>query len=443
MRALLPWLFLCLGGILPASAGSLTPVDRTGEVPELPGFILGVQNGPSATTWLPELGAGWVRTSLSWNRIDPIITDISLSLEEVLNSPEMVDDYIHNHDWTSLDNEYRSYLLAGLTPFPVVGLGWYTSYPLYQGEPATPDAIGKDTYLAYMYLHVRALVERWDGDGYEDAEGITLHLWQTENELNQAFLTALWGWRYPAYAEAFGSAWYDWDFLTDLLITLDRAVHDADPSALTTLNFHTDIPPEVNHLFRLPSWEESVTEWRDHMDLVGFDSYPNYYYADPVKGEVIGDRVETLTVLGGFKPVIAMEVGYPSGPSDLGYTPEKQAEFLDEAFHSAVEAGIVGYFHFKLSSPDSDDVDITEQDKMTLAAIGHLFENGHVLACTAWGITHIPYIEEHFLDVLQAVEGYWGLVNDAGERKPAFYVYQQFASEVSPRSSRQVRQPLR
>jgi hypothetical protein len=55
------------------------------------------------------------------------------------------------------------------------------------------------------------------------------------------------------------------------------------------------------------------------MDIIGFDAYPNYYMSEPVGGEVVGERVTTLLNAACGKPVIAMEVGYPSGPAELGY----------------------------------------------------------------------------------------------------------------------------
>ena len=74
-----------------------------------------------------------------------------------------------------------------------------------------------------------------DGDGYKDADGIVIKHWQIENELNQALLTAIWGWRSPVWLEALLSPWADWDFCTELLATLNRAVHESDPDAIAKI----------------------------------------------------------------------------------------------------------------------------------------------------------------------------------------------------------------
>ena len=114
--------------------------------------------------------------------------------------------------------------------------------------------------------------------------GLRIPFWQTENELNQAFFTAIFGWRHPALFGAFGSAWTDWAFVTDILETLRLAVKDADPTALTTMNFHTDVHPGLNHYFDNPGWQEAVVQWRDLMDVISFDAYPNYYRSSPPDG---------------------------------------------------------------------------------------------------------------------------------------------------------------
>ena len=249
-------------------------------------------------------------------------------------------------------------------------------------------------------------MERYDGDGYKDADGMVIKYWQIENELNQAMFTTLYGWREPTGTAGLTSLWADWDFLTTLLDTLNRAVHDSDPTALTTQNLHTDIPPEYNRLFGLPGWPAAAFQWRNSMDIVGFDAYPNYYYADPINSDTVGERVDMLQELSGGKPVIIMESGYPAGPLELGYTEEKQAQYLVDSVHSAVDAGAIGYIHFKLTSTYQPSIEVTEQDKENLELIGQLFEDGHVLALLAWIALHEDEIP-HMIEVLQAVEPFW------------------------------------
>jgi len=358
------------------------------------------------------------------------VHDPTLSLAEVLNNATAVDEYIDMIDWTGIDNRLRPYVDAGIQLFPIIGHGFTSTHAWIEGERASPDRIGRDTYLAYMYLYTRATVERFDGDGYKDAEGIVIKFWQTENELNQALMTAAWGWRTPEWLDALFSAWADWDFCTELLATLYKAVHDADPEAISTQNIHTDIHPNLSHLIFQPSWIEAATLWRDHMDLIGFDAYPNYYISEPVMGDLIGDRVRTLQEASCGKPVIGMELGYPTGPEELGYSWENQAQYIDDAFHTALEAGVVGYFQFGLNSSDTHNVDITPEDRANLEWIVPRFMNGDALPLLIWALQNLDYVQTHFLDVIKSVEGYWGVVGPGGVKKDGFYTLQGIAEEV-------------
>lgn len=400
------------------------------DPPALPEFILGVQAGSRSTTLMPELGLTWSRTYIKWSTIQPSVDDPELSFEETGVRPEIIEDYIAAGNWTSTDNLHRSLIQAGLDPFPVVGAGWYHSYPDLDGQPATPDALGTDAYLAQLYRHTRAVVERYDGDGYLDADGIVIKTWQIENELNQAWLTCLWGWRLPAFGEGLTSVWYDFNFVTDLLSTLNQAVHDADPEAITVTNLHTDVSEDINHMFRLPSWQEAAGLWRESVDVMGFDAYPNYYVAQPIRGDLVGERAALIREQTCGRNVIAMEVGYPAGPAELGFSEESQAAFLEEALTSLVAAGGSGYFYFKLDSAYSHTVEITEADKRAYQTLGYLYDQGRVLALTAWALANLEYIDEHMLDVLQAVEPYWGLVDSDGNHKPSFEVMQDLAEAI-------------
>ncbi len=398
---------------------------------DLPGFLLGVcGSGGDPKVLLPELGIEWHRPTFSWISFEPTITDPDLTLADIEADPTIIDDYIDAKNWTGIDANAKSMHDAGLTLMPIVGHGYTTTLPYIDGDRATPDRLGREQYLAQQYREVRALVERYDGDGYKDATDIVIKFWQTENELNQAMLTGIYGWRSPEWFDAFTSAWADWDFITELLATLYRAVHDADPEAITTQNLHTDIHPNYSALLGQPSWIDAATLWRDHVDLMGFDAYPNYYVAEPVMGEVVGERAETIAEASCGKPVIAMEIGYPKGPVELGFSADLQADFIDEAFHAAFDAGVVGYFHFGLQSGDSDSVDITPDDIAALAAIGPDFTDGRILPVLAYLIAHPEVIDPHFLDVLQSVESYWGVVHNDGTHQPGFDVLADIAVEV-------------
>lgn len=400
------------------------------------GFILGTNwAGSDTAAWSTELGLKWSRGTIPFRAVMPEIYDDTLTLDEVDSDPTLVDWFTANADWSWADAHLKRLMDAGVEPFPVVGLGWIGCLPTIGGETATPDRLGSDTYQAWLYLYTRAVVERYDGDGDRDAPGIHVRFWQIENELNQAMFTTLYGWREPTGTAGLTSLWADQDFLEALLFTLNRAVHQADPSAITTHNFHTDIPPEYNHLFKQPGWPESARRWRNLMDVIGFDAYPNYYYADPLRIDAITERIQTLTEAGGGKPIIIMESGYPAGPLESGFSPEKQAQYLTGAVHAAIEGGAIGYFHFMLASSYTDSVDITAEDQATVEQLGLWFEGGDVLRLLGWVAKHPDEIP-HTIDVLQSVEGYWGMVDYAGNRQLSFDAMQSLAAEVNGASPR-------
>jgi hypothetical protein len=167
--------------------------------------------------------------------------------------------------------------------------------------------------------------------------------------------------------------------------------------------------------------------------VVGFDAYPNYYQPEPVRGDVVGERVSTLLDLGGGKRVVAMETGYPTGPAELGFNADLQAQYIDESFHSAYDAGISGYFLFGTKTSETQSVVITQEDIDTMAVIAPLFYDGAVAQLALWVLAHLDYaLDPHFIDVLQSVEGYWGLVLPDGSHKPGFAVMQSIADEVYP-----------
>src|SRR3990172_6719811 len=238
-----------------------------------------------------DVGAPVLRPTLSWRAIEPSVTPTGLTVDAVRADPTQLSQYIASHDWSSFDQRLDAIANAGLAAVPIVGHGYTTTLPLVNGVPASPDVLGREEYLARQYLFTRAVVERYDGDGVDDApSGLRIALWQTENELNQAFFTAVFGWRHPALFDAFGSAWRDWGYVTRILQTLRLAVKDADPTALSTMNFQPDLHPGLNHYFAQYGWLEAVTRWRSEMDIVSFDAYPNYYRSTPPDGAVVGER---------------------------------------------------------------------------------------------------------------------------------------------------------
>ena len=415
-------IFLVLASGPAGAAGAPGPVPH--------GFVLGVSQGDDKIVpYLQELGLGWKRIAIPLSRLTPELIEPGLKLSDVMGNASKVRELSRRADWAQTDRRIRSLLDDGIRPIPIVGHGYKQFHARIGGEDAFPDRIGRDHYLAQMYWSVRATVERYDGDGVDDADGIVLKVWQLENELNQAGLTAAWGWREPSWLSGLHCAWNDWGFLTRLLDTLHRAAKDADPEALTFMNFHTDVPDNISRLMGARPWLDAVREWKGLMEIIGFDAYPNYYIADPVRGEVVGGRTLLIKEATGGMPVWVIETDYPAGPASRGFTPEKQAEFVRGSYDSARAAGADGYYKFYMIGADANDTEITDQDLKNHAVVVPLWEGGHSLRLFNWALFRLGYVNSHFLDVVKSVEGYWGMVTPEGEKKPAYNVMRDIARE--------------
>ena len=278
-----------------------------------------------------QVGVGWYRPYIIWGDVDPLLEQPELSLDEITD--DLVRAYAfedEDKDWSKYDLLMDKMDTGGISLFLVIAAGFTWELPrVDDGTDATvaalPDTIGYDNYIAQACLHAKAAVAR-----YKDTVGV----WVTEAELNMAGPTVLWGWRD-------GEAWWDWNFTTALLQTLSDCVHDADPTARVTMNFHTDV-----------LWKSHVRDWAPFLDIVSLDAFPNYFISDPVRGHVVGRRVVETLSLGIGKPVVIQETSYPTGVSYMDFSEGKQAQYIADAARAVYEAGGSGYFHFKLSAAE-------------------------------------------------------------------------------------------
>jgi hypothetical protein len=398
----------------------------------LPEFLFGFSQVPAAAIPLAhEVGAKYLRPTLSWRVVEPAVTPQGWTVGAVRADPALVAAWSAARDWSAFDQRLQEIADAGLVAVPIIGHGYTGTLPLLGGVPAAPDVLGREEYLARQYVFTRAVVERYDGDGVDDApSGLRIDLWQTENELNQAFFTAIFGWRHPAGLDAFTSAWLSWGYVTRLLETLRQAVKDADPTALTTLNFHTDVHPGINAGFSLPGWLESIELWRDQIDVVSIDAYPNYYRASPPNGRQVGLYAVYAGLRACGRPVVVMETGYPTGPAEAGYDEAQQARFVRDAFESSVAAGVRGFFLFGARTSESHDVAITPYDLEQIAYLAGFLEGGDAGGLLQYAFANLDYVQNHLGRVVQAVEGYWGLYHADGSEKAALEVMREIGAAL-------------
>ena len=94
-----------------------------------------------------------------------------------------------------------------------------------------------------------------------------------------------------------------------------------------------------------------------------------------------------------------------------------------------VGAGAAGFFLFGVKTGEAHGTEITEEDLAVLEVIGPAFEQGEAFKLFLWGLRHIEYLDDHFLDVLKTVEPYWGLVRRDGSHKPGWDVVRAIVEE--------------
>ena len=274
-------------------------------------------------------------------------------------------------------------------------------------------------------------------------------LYQIENELNEAFLSSIYGQR------LFSFVWGNWTFVTELLATLRMAVKDEDPSALVTMNFHTDVPKAAHDLLHLPGYYlDAVVEWRSYLDVVALDAYPNMYVATPVMPEVVGERIQAVrralqpnaSLSAPLPAIMIMETGFPvlhgntttfsNGtelPPELMWSEAHQAAYITglvDAVRAASGAGVL-YFDFGPSNgmlPPKGGY--TTGDEQVLTELALLLENKtNFEQVLVWLLedNHLWETIERapfFLERADA-EGGWGLLDENMKPREGFRALQR------------------
>lgn len=206
---------------------------------------------------------------------------------------------VENYPMDELVNQLAS---NGIELIPVVGCGYSRMLP----EWISPHR-DAGRYIEKLVLHAKRLVNRYKG---------RVKYWQIENEPNWWKMHVVGGWRS-------GGIWLESSFGFELIKALNDAVHEEDNSSLTIINLEAD--EEV----------KGLENYSKLCDIIGLDIYPNYKESFPVNTARLryADSVKRVT----GKPVIISETGYPSGPSWLGYTEKRQAEYVRRASLEAFE----------------------------------------------------------------------------------------------------------
>jgi hypothetical protein len=240
---------------------------------------------------LVDCGINFVRCWFPWKYFEP--TPVPESSLDQLND--------RSYSQWPMDDLVKTLTDKGIGVVPVVACGYHRMLP--QGLEPDPN---KRLYLKRASIHTRLLTRH-----YKDR----IKAWQIENEPNWWAEHEAGGWRS-------GVAWVeDHVFKQKLLETLNIAVHTEDPSASTIINLEAD----AKTLAPAP--------YSSSCDILGLDFYPNYKTAHPVNPGVLKLADQVGKVL--EKPLLVSETGYPSGPSFLGYSADRQAEYVEKASREA------------------------------------------------------------------------------------------------------------
>ena len=420
-----------------ALACTPTPNDCAGFTPKpLPEFMFGsaaTDISASQMDLAPEMGYRWIRVPIRWEHLQPTVAEKpTLTRTELAAHPEYVEQFAATADWTTSDTALRNAARNGLKVVGFVGV----TPPRLNGVTLDPASLGTETYLAEMDLTTRAIVRRYGRDRVGVPDDIpTVDVWQTENELNIAPAASLVNWRTPGGFEGFfSSPWADWGFLTTLLQTLRQAVVQTDPQAVTVVNVNTDSPAPFNVPFGRPDWPDQVLQWRTLADVVAIDTYPNYYLPGPVDGTDVGRDLGVVRdrVCPGQQYMV-METNYPNGPVARGFTPAKQAQFLQQAWDSSKAAGTSGFMPFAIgiSSPDTVVLDARDTANWDLLGVG--LRDGDLGSLGQLFLGDQEWVTTRLADVTQLVEGRWGLWGPGKVPYPGFDVVRQVAAETAGR----------
>ena len=290
--------------------------------------VFGVQmygsTGPSGKFYgsLVDSGATWLRVSLNWRMVEPVHTGPA------------------SYDWTSADQALAAAQTAHGGFSLVVTIGgnpdWATPYV---NGPIDPD------YLDDFAAFVQAAVERYDGDGLDDAPGAPrVTHWEFYNEpddLAGPNVDPHWGGEGDQYAQ--------------MLAAVYAPVKTANPDAKVLLggiayDWFYDDPDDPGHFDRRFLDDVLNAGGGDYFDIMNFHVYPIFWYnwtenKSPgllEKAQFLKDKLASY----GYpnKPFVVTEAGWHSNaPGDPDGTdagdPEHQARYVVELFTQNMASG--------------------------------------------------------------------------------------------------------
>ncbi len=276
---------------------------------------------------MAEIGVKWVRTYLFWSDVEPVRED----------PPRF--------HWTKYDDLFKRLREMGFTPIVIIAgnPSWISTYP---GGPFDKGDV-KD-YIRF----VKALVERYNGDGKNDAPGSPKILyWEIYNEPD---LTSL---QYASYP-----VWGFWGNqpaeYADLLKAVYPVIKKASPDAQVVLGG-----------IALDNWTHFNSGFFDQVLKAGggeFFDIMNFHYYYPFRTvwgrygpDIIGKTnyiKNRLASYGLRKEIFCTEAGHWSAEDSSS---EFQASYLAKLFTRGIAADLKSMIWFVLVDRDTKGTDST------------------------------------------------------------------------------------
>lgn len=290
--------------------------------------LFGVQmwaevTSPQARTYAAQAGIRWIRTSINWAAIQP--------------SPAPV------YNWSATDQMITALTQQGFSLIiTLVGNpAWAAQYPE-----------GPVTNIADLIYFMNALVERYDGDGYNDAPGSpVVRYWEFYNEPDNTDL----GHCTDGSLGCFG---YHGDLYAQELIAVYPTIKAADPQAQLVfggLALDNFVPPPG--IFDPNFLDEVLSNCTGTcFDIMNFHWYPYYRFVpqggrwEPYGRDIIGKATyvrDKLASYGFTRPVINTEANWPS--AGWWASPELQARYVAKLYARSMAADLSTVIWYKLT----------------------------------------------------------------------------------------------
>ncbi len=262
---------------------------------------------------MQQAGSGWVTTMVFWSDIEP-------------NEPV---SGTHTYDWTKYDTKFSNAKAAGMQV-----------YVLFGGNPswAAPSAWGvlPPSRLPDLANVVAATVERYDGDGFQDAPGgLVVNNWSfyAEEDAQQ-----YWGHQGVEFAQ--------------MMAAVSPVVHNANPNArvliggigydwFTDDEFHNPPGPFVRRFITdtLGTLNTNYGGARQYIDAFDFHFYLVTVERFPTIREKALEIRQIMSNHGvGDLPLLVSEMGYWSDA--WGSTQTRQAQYLVHFYVRGLSVGL-------------------------------------------------------------------------------------------------------